>query len=261
MSSKPQRDALTAAYSALTASSGLQHLDISNNFLPSGVWQHILPAGRQLPELRALNLASVWQTFAGSDAEYYDSVLHLQGTRLVSSCPGLQCLNLTRCACSAQLLAPLQGLSDLRTLLINCEDPTGVVLEEVRRMTGLGQLEFTRLETSVPGMMQLSQLKQLTSLRYEDDDDYIIATLVGVWAWLSVRSPALAACATALPLSCSTVVTNIMFCDTHMQTPGQEPIWRQVVQRHLDNVISNEVTQQHLAALVGSDSDSDSEPE
>jgi hypothetical protein len=36
-----------AAYAALTASSKLQHLDVSRNSLPTGVWQHVFPAGRQ----------------------------------------------------------------------------------------------------------------------------------------------------------------------------------------------------------------------
>jgi hypothetical protein len=50
-----------AAYSALTASSKLQHLDISSCTLPAGVWQYVLPAGRQLPHLTSLNTRGVTQ--------------------------------------------------------------------------------------------------------------------------------------------------------------------------------------------------------
>jgi hypothetical protein len=47
------------AFTALTASSKLQHLDIRCCRLPAGVWQHIFPAGRQLPQLRGLHIANV----------------------------------------------------------------------------------------------------------------------------------------------------------------------------------------------------------
>ena len=46
-----------AGYSALTASSKLQHLDISSCTFPAGVWQHVFPAGRQLSHLRALYIS------------------------------------------------------------------------------------------------------------------------------------------------------------------------------------------------------------
>jgi hypothetical protein len=46
-----------AAYSALTASSKLRHLDIGSCTLPAGVWQYVFPAGRQLPHLRELYIS------------------------------------------------------------------------------------------------------------------------------------------------------------------------------------------------------------
>jgi hypothetical protein len=190
-----QRDAFAAAYSALTVSSRLQHLDISKAFLPAGVWASILPAGRQLPELRTLKLAKVRQTLAKRHVLYYESVSPLQGARLVSCCPGLQYLDLTGWVCSEQLLAPLAGLRDLRTLLLDCEDPTGVVLEEVCQLTGLRELRFTRTGDSKPGILQLSRLRQLTCLVYDDDDHYFNTPEVCVWAclWLSVGFSALVA--------------------------------------------------------------------
>jgi hypothetical protein len=51
-----------AAYSALTASSKLQHLDIRGCTVPAGVWQHVFPPRRQLPHLRSLNISAVRQS-------------------------------------------------------------------------------------------------------------------------------------------------------------------------------------------------------
>ena len=48
-----------ADFSALTASSKLQHLSLSRCWLPAGVWQHMFPAGRQLPQLRSLKITYV----------------------------------------------------------------------------------------------------------------------------------------------------------------------------------------------------------
>jgi hypothetical protein len=45
-----------AAYAAMTASSRLQHLNISECALPAGAWQHMFPAGRQLPQLQEFNI-------------------------------------------------------------------------------------------------------------------------------------------------------------------------------------------------------------
>jgi hypothetical protein len=46
-----------AAYSALTASSEQQHLDIIGCIFPEDVWQHMFPVpGRQLSHLRVLNV-------------------------------------------------------------------------------------------------------------------------------------------------------------------------------------------------------------
>jgi Ran GTPase-activating protein (RanGAP) involved in mRNA processing and transport len=44
------------AYSALTASSKLQHLDISNCVVPIGVWHHMFPVGKVLAHLHDLNI-------------------------------------------------------------------------------------------------------------------------------------------------------------------------------------------------------------
>lgn len=51
-----QADPPASAYSALTANSKLQHLNVSFCTLPAGAWQLLLPAGRQLPHLTSLNI-------------------------------------------------------------------------------------------------------------------------------------------------------------------------------------------------------------
>ena len=78
------------AYSALTASSKLQHLDVRECTFPEGVWQHVFPAGRQLPHMRELDISEV----LGIPLTAAD------GISLVSCCPGLQSLNMRGLPCS-----------------------------------------------------------------------------------------------------------------------------------------------------------------
>ena len=74
----PGSDNSAAAYSALTASSKLQHLNIEC-CMPAQAWEHMLPAGKQLPHLRTL----------------YASCLP-DITHLASCCPGLQSVRVGR---------------------------------------------------------------------------------------------------------------------------------------------------------------------
>jgi hypothetical protein len=76
-------DLPAAAYTALTASSKLQHLDISGSKLPAGVWQHLFRIGRQLLHLTSLNVRCVKQLPRGA-------ALAPEGSRNVSCCPSLQ---------------------------------------------------------------------------------------------------------------------------------------------------------------------------
>jgi hypothetical protein len=90
-----------AAYSALTASSKLQHLDISWCKLPAGVWQHMFSADRQLPHLRHLNLSSIRQPL--------DSGHPGPGQLIASCCTGLQSLDVDGIQCTDE---QLRALSD-----------------------------------------------------------------------------------------------------------------------------------------------------
>jgi hypothetical protein len=91
-----------AAYSSLTASSKLQHLNISRCTLPAGVWQHLFPAGRQLPHLRTLDLSHNKQPTG-------DTAPAPQVGPLVSCCPGLQRLLLSDMLCTTKQLNLLRA--------------------------------------------------------------------------------------------------------------------------------------------------------
>jgi hypothetical protein len=152
-----------AAFSALTASSKLQYLDISKCTLPAGVWQHILPrAGRQLEHLQELEISGVWLP-TGDFAAAPD------GSRLVSCCPGLQSLCMQCLQSRAEQLAPLQDLSGLRSLsLTTSAEQSNQVLWVAASLTGLRQLglcvvgDFDQL-----ALLQVTQLKHLTALSFD----------------------------------------------------------------------------------------------
>jgi hypothetical protein len=158
--------AAAAAYSALTTSSKLQHMDVSMCQLPAGVWQHIFPPGRQLPHLRQLDISHVRQPPG-------DVAVAPEGSGLVSCCPGLQSLDLMSVRCGAKLLAPLQGLSGLTELSI---DPFSSAEEDclnsVCQLTGLKKLYvgYSSMASKEGLLLHLSQLQQLTSLSYCDPD-------------------------------------------------------------------------------------------
>jgi hypothetical protein len=132
-----------SAYAALTASSKLQHLDISGCTLPAGVWQHVFPTGRQLPNFQSLNIALVRQPTA--DNPYEDA------PRLVSCCPGLQSLQLWSLRRSAKLLASLQGLSGLHTLRCGWDNATAQAVQAVCQLTGLRELHLYPGTGAQPG--------------------------------------------------------------------------------------------------------------
>jgi hypothetical protein len=165
-----QASAPPAAYSALTASSKLQHLDISGCKVPAGVWEHMFPAGKQLPHLRVLNVAWVAQSGLCRPAAAPDS------SRLVSCCPGLQTLDIEYLQYSSELLAPLTGLSSLQHLSVAPCDESTEGLEVVCQLTGLRQLEITDPSEAKGLLLQLTQLRQLTSLTY----------MYGAHVWSSV---------------------------------------------------------------------------
>ena len=138
-------------YLALTASSNLQRLNMSQSILPADAWQHLFPAGRQLPHLTSLNISDVQQASG-------DHAPAPEGSRLVSCCPSLQCLDMRRLHYSTEVLPPLQGLSTLHSLNL-APFHNSCILE---------------------GLMQLTQLKQLTTQSHRGFDELCLASLVSV---------------------------------------------------------------------------------
>jgi hypothetical protein len=153
-----QQPVWAEAYPALTASSKLQHLDLEECRVPVGVWQHMYPAGRQLPQLRVLSVA---------DAEHaaYVSAAAPEGTRLISCCPGLQSLDLITLKYREGLLASLQGLSSLSKLSLNDMGSEGHDVCQLTRLKWLS-LHEEEDEGGEGVLLQLTQLRQLTYLSY-----------------------------------------------------------------------------------------------
>ena len=156
------------AYAALTASSKLEHLSINEYRLPAGLWQLLFPAGRLLAHLHSLSISSVgqpglWSSYGAAP----------EGSGIALCCPGLQSLDMRCLKCPLEQLTALQGLSELRKLcLATVVALTKAELQAVCQLTGLRLLELNtlycqRLAADTPGMLlQLTQLRQLTSLHY-----------------------------------------------------------------------------------------------
>jgi hypothetical protein len=143
-----------AAFSALTASSKLQHLNISFCTLLADTWQHMFCADRPLPHLQSLVTDRV--TMDGSSAT--------PGSSLVSCCPGLLSLKMLYMQCSKELLAALTGLSRLTQLSLGAVDgviESREVLEQLCPLTGLRHLVLGAPSNS-QSLLLLTQLKQLT---------------------------------------------------------------------------------------------------
>lgn len=168
--------AATSSFSALTASSNLEHLDLRGCTLPANVWQQLFPDGRQLAQLQSLDI-SLAQQPSGPDAGLTAAAAPA-GSRLVSCCPGLCSLDMQGLQYSSKLLAPLQGLSELSSLRLAVYDShlqltdmpqPGEVLNVVSQFTGLRQL-LVRIpwvrSTTEGRLLQLAALKQLTALTY-----------------------------------------------------------------------------------------------
>jgi hypothetical protein len=154
-----------AAYSALTASSNLQLLSVSGCTMPEGVWQHLFPAGGQLPHLRSLNISGVRTLPPGADVFVYAPAP--EGSRLVSCCPGLTHLNMRNLHHSTGLLIGLQGLSKLHTLCVGDDVLPADNWQALCQLTGLRELRVScsaHAYVAEEALLQLTRLKHLTAL-------------------------------------------------------------------------------------------------
>lgn len=208
----------TAAFAALTASSRVQHLDISCNYMPPGVWAHMFVEGRPLPHLRVLNLGHLRNFPLKRMSHLYTQpkdLPRLHATRLVSCCPSLQELDLMDWVYYPELLAPLQGLSSLTRLVTGALSHNAKAFEAVVcHLTGLRDLTLWVPNYKAPGdnhihSRQLTQLWQLTRLSYKHSGGEVNLT----------------------------------------QGPGQQPVWHQFVQQQLDRILRDEVARQDIAAV------------
>jgi hypothetical protein len=142
-----------ASFSSLTASSRLQHLNISSYQLPASACQHMFPAGRQLPHLEHLHITC-------NDAPA------LECSRLVSCCPSLQYLGVQDFTQSAGLLVHLRGLSGLHTLHFSAGAGAVESWQAVCELTGLRELKLSVPDSAGWLLPQLTCVRQLTALTY-----------------------------------------------------------------------------------------------
>jgi hypothetical protein len=153
-----------AAFSALTASSKLQHLHLDKCTLPAGLWQHMFPTGRQLPSLQELTLCYCEEQPSGQSAP------GPEGRHLVSACPDLQQLQISGWQLSTELLTALQQLSRLQLLYYDVEDCAEgwKGLEAVAQLTNMKEFGVVSNSSIVEAsLLHLTQLKLLTSLLVE----------------------------------------------------------------------------------------------
>ena len=158
-----------ASFSALTASSNLQHLDISWCMLPEGAWQHVFPAGGHLPRMQSLVLENIAVLVRGSmrgGGPLIGRTTPAPDGSVVSCCPGLQSLDLQCVLCSKGLLCALPRLSKLTLLRLGFVEGVrgSEVLESMCRLTELRSLQVVA-RSDCQGLILLTQLKQLTHLR------------------------------------------------------------------------------------------------
>lgn len=123
-----------AACTSLAASSKLQHLDISSNTFPLGLWRELFNPSRQLLQLQVLDIARTNYKSLHEDSDLLLTAADAQ--RLASCCPGLQHLSAygtLRDTAAVAALSPLS--SSLRTLLLA---GTGVPWAKLRNVAGTG---------------------------------------------------------------------------------------------------------------------------
>jgi hypothetical protein len=127
------------AYSALTASTTLVELELVDPTLPAGIWPHMFPPMRQLPDLTKLIVGSMWVVHNPLPAWGAADL-----SSLVSCCPNLW-----------------EGLN----MLVQ----PGLHVSELHKLTALRRLDLVyspgssaaSLEDSVKGLAAITQLKFL----------------------------------------------------------------------------------------------------
>lgn len=154
-----------AAYSALTASSKLQQLDLSFSLIPAAAWYRMFdPATVSLPDLTSVYILC-------SQAPITDT--HLEC--MVQCCPKLSTLWIKGSLQHGAQLTGLAGAKTLTSLSLNhvSSDAALAVLAELQ---GLEELQMSVVSSiCASGMLQLSALKALIRLRVESSPETWIA--------------------------------------------------------------------------------------
>lgn len=162
-----------AAYTALTASSRRQKLDLRLDGVPAGIWQAVFQPQQQLPHLRDLVLGS-WDAEDGNGLVQNPTVTALSSTdvsRLVGCCPAVEYLNI-QLQPNVQL-AVLSQLTALRTLYISTSTESSVKsLAGPPALVGLRELWVNISPACSPkALLALTALTQLTDLHVKHVED------------------------------------------------------------------------------------------
>lgn len=142
------------AYSALTASTGLVHLEMLDMACPEGIWPYVFPAGRKLPHLTYLEVCDMQKVdLQGVPHPEGPKALPLYSwgaadlSSLVSCCPGL-------CEIFNVSLQPGLHVSELQKLTA---------------LTNMGVSYDINGQEAVGGLAALTQLKELTLVQVSQE--------------------------------------------------------------------------------------------
>lgn len=154
-----------AAYTALTASSGLRKLCLVQAELPVGAWQHMF-AGSRAPKLEYFRHDLAWQMPQGVSAADIHSLHGAADAQHLACCTALQELSIT--LQPGAVPVPLQQLQALTSLTIGgVEDAAAGCIAQltclVQLYIGNGSDRWLA-ELTPAGLLQLTTLRALTHL-------------------------------------------------------------------------------------------------
>jgi hypothetical protein len=152
-----------AAFAALTASSGLQELQLASVWWPDAAWPHMFAAGKKLSHLTSLSLHKL---FSSKEVQLPPHLLQ----HIAAACPGLVELGMWLTPQQDGQLAQLQQLTALSKLRLLCRSNTQA--SQIAGLTGLkGLVDLTVESYNQPcslthqGLVLLTALTQLTNFQ------------------------------------------------------------------------------------------------
>ena len=182
------------AYSGLTASSNLVHLEMYDVGVPDGAWSYMFPAAHTLPHLTSLSLRRAHAAWV--DGGVVPSWTAAETSSLISCCPSLSAV--TRlCLQLGPHVSELHKLTALTRVHVTYElSGLGSFVESMRGLaavTQLRQLELVHVSDTfnVDALLPLTSLTALDNLVFrwfplaDDDDDDGDCEHVDKWLELS----------------------------------------------------------------------------